>query len=127
MSEQPGDQLGQQFQEAFEEQGRNIGHFNLAVFGKVGVGKTTLVNAIFGEERGETGIGKPVTRERILYKHESGHFGMVDTPGLEIGQDSARILRDLKKSARPPRPGRLLEQRLFPFRTPSSWYRYSRA
>ena len=34
----------------YEKQNAALGRFNLAIFGKTGVGKSTLINAIFGEE-----------------------------------------------------------------------------
>jgi uncharacterized protein (DUF697 family)/GTPase SAR1 family protein len=99
-----------QFSEKFEEQSRNIGRFNLAIFGKTGVGKSTLINAIFGEDVAETGIGKPVTQGSHLYIHVSGHFGVLDTQGLEIGKDSSTILRDLEKYVREMRRSPLKDQ-----------------
>src|SRR3954468_10972307 len=50
------------FRTEYEHQSAATGRFNLAVFGKTGVGKSTLVNAIFGEEVARTGIGEPVTK-----------------------------------------------------------------
>jgi 50S ribosome-binding GTPase len=51
---------------------------NLAVFGKTGVGKSTLINAIFGEEVARTGIGRPVTEGSRLYVTRSGSLGLYD-------------------------------------------------
>ncbi|NLH69727.1 MAG: hypothetical protein GX454_06060, partial [Brooklawnia sp.] len=36
--------------------------YNLAVLGATGVGKSTLINAVFGEDLARTGIGAPVTQ-----------------------------------------------------------------
>jgi predicted GTPase len=69
------DWFSKQFGDKFEEKGREIGRFNLAIFGKTGVGKSTLVNAIFGENVAATGIGEPVTQDSHLYLHAEGHFG----------------------------------------------------
>ncbi|MGB0099058.1 MAG: GTPase, partial [Nocardioides sp.] len=73
-----------------------IGRFNLAIFGKTGVGKSTLVNAIFGSEIAKTGIGEPVTRAEHLYLHQSGTLGVLDTRGLEVGRDNAELLAELR-------------------------------
>ncbi len=85
------------FQKAWQEQDQRLGRFNLAIFGKTGVGKSTLVNAIFGEEVAETGIGEPVTRAEHLYLHRSGHLGVLDTRGLEVGKDNAQIIAELRR------------------------------
>lgn len=84
-----------QFEKAWEEQAARVGRFNLAIFGKTGVGKSTLVNAIFGEAIAETGIGTPVTQKEHLYLHQSGFLGVLDTRGLEVGVDNAQILAEL--------------------------------
>jgi uncharacterized protein (DUF697 family)/GTPase SAR1 family protein len=100
MAQGSSDWFRRQFAAKFDEQAEKIGRFNLAIFGKTGVGKSTLINAIFGEDLAETGIGEPVTRDSHLYMHHSGHFGVLDTRGLEIGQDNDVILDDLRSYVR---------------------------
>jgi uncharacterized protein (DUF697 family) len=85
------------FESAFADAEVKIGRFNLAVFGKTGVGKSTLVNAIFGENVAATGIGRPVTLGSHLYVHRTGKLGIYDTQGLEVGRDTARIIDELKR------------------------------
>ena len=96
----PG-QVPQWSQEAFEaayaEAELKVGRFNLAVFGKTGVGKSTLVNAIFGEAVAATGIGRPVTHGSHLYVHRTGKLGIYDTQGLEVGRDTDRLIGDLQR------------------------------
>jgi uncharacterized protein (DUF697 family) len=104
------DWFTKQFSEKFEEKSREIGRFNLAIFGKTGVGKSTLVNAIFGEDVAATGIGEPVTSGSHLYMHAGGHFGVLDTRGLEIGIDDSTILRELEEYVREMRRAPLAEQ-----------------
>lgn len=84
------------FDEAFKQQATELGRFNLAVFGKTGVGKSTLINAIFGETVAMTGIGRPVTQGSHLYVHRTGKLGIYDTAGMEVGRDSKVILADLR-------------------------------
>ena len=74
-----------------------MGRFNLAIFGKTGVGKSTLINAIFGEEVARTGIGEPVTHGSHLYLDKVGHLGIVDTQGLEVGKDDRRSSSELQQ------------------------------
>lgn len=83
------------FREAWSQQAEEIGRFNLAIFGKTGVGKSTLINAIFGADVAPTGIGEPVTMENHLYLHDGGFLGVLDTRGLEIGQDSDALIAEL--------------------------------
>ncbi len=93
----PGEWSQEAFETAFAEAELRIGRFNLAVFGKTGVGKSTLVNAIFGEAVAATGIGRPVTMGSHLHVHRTGKLGIYDTQGLEVGRDTARIIADLKR------------------------------
>jgi uncharacterized protein (DUF697 family)/GTP-binding protein EngB required for normal cell division len=88
--------FGQAFGKAWKDKAEEIGRFNLAIFGKTGVGKSTLVNAIFGAEIAATGIGEPVTRAEHLYLHQSGTLGVLDTRGLEVGRDNATLIAELR-------------------------------
>ena len=89
------DWFRESFRHEFDQQSVAMGRFNLVIFGKTGVGKSTLVNAIFGDEVARTGIGEPVTRGSHLYLDKVGHLGIVDTQGLEVGKDNKEIIADL--------------------------------
>ncbi len=102
--------FGQAFGKAWKDKAAEIGRFNLAIFGKTGVGKSTLVNAIFGEEIAATGIGEPVTRAEHLYLHQSGTLGVLDTRGLEVGRDNAALITELEDYLRTMRRRPLAEQ-----------------
>ncbi|MGY2700870.1 GTPase family protein [Nocardioides sp. HB32] len=90
------DWFRQAFGKAWKDKADEVGRFNLAIFGKTGVGKSTLVNAIFGTEIAQTGIGEPVTRQAHLYLHQSGTLGVLDTRGLEVGKDNEALLAELR-------------------------------
>ncbi len=90
------DWFGQAFSKAWRDKAEEIGRFNLAIFGKTGVGKSTLVNAIFGSDIAATGIGEPVTRAEHLYLHQSGTLGVLDTRGVEVGRDNDVLIGELK-------------------------------
>ena len=75
---------------------RELGRFNLGLFGMTGVGKSTLLNAVFGTELARTGIGAPVTQTAHLYRYEASTVGIFDTKGLELGSDLESMLDDLR-------------------------------
>jgi len=60
------------------------GPIRLAVAGRPNVGKSTLINALIGEERVLTGPEPGVTRDAITvdWVHEGRRFELVDTAGL---------------------------------------------
>lgn len=97
MAFEADDWFKDQFQKQFAEESQKVGRFNLAVFGKTGVGKSTLVNSIFGDDVAKTGIGKPVTQDAHIYLHENGALGVLDTRGLEIGQGTDTIIGELRR------------------------------
>jgi len=51
----------QSIMNAMEKEMKDIGHVNIIVAGKTGVGKSTLINSVFRENLAKTGIGAPVT------------------------------------------------------------------
>ena len=98
------------FRQEFDKQSAALGRFNLAIFGKTGAGKSTLINAIFGEEVARTGIGAPVTRGSHLYIDKVGALGIIDTQGLEVGKDDKEIVSELNKAMKDMRKMPLHEQ-----------------
>lgn len=100
----------EEFRLKYEDEAKKIGRFNLALFGKTGVGKSTLINAVFGEDVAPTGIGEPVTMANHLYVHRAGFFGLLDTRGLEIGVDTDALIDELGKYVKEMRRQPLAEQ-----------------
>lgn len=98
------------FRAEFDKQAEQLGRINLAIFGKTGVGKSTLVNAIFGEPVAATGIGAPVTMGSHLYLDKRGTLGVIDTRGLEIGRDDAEILKEITRAVKESRGRPVAEQ-----------------
>jgi ATPase subunit of ABC transporter with duplicated ATPase domains len=65
-----------------------IKHLNLQVIGKTGVGKSTLLNAIFGENVAEEKKGEPCTMETKCYESQKYNFIRIyDTRGIEISKN----------------------------------------
>jgi predicted GTPase len=74
---------------------------NIMLSGKAGVGKSTLVNAIFGEELAETGVGAPLTQHIQLYEKEDTPIRVYDVEGLVLkAADQKRIRAEVKTLVR---------------------------
>ncbi len=58
---------------------------NIVVIGRSGVGKSSLINRVFGAYLAATGAGRPITRYYRRYADE--HIVLFDTPGWELGKD----------------------------------------
>ncbi|WZH38235.1 MAG: 50S ribosome-binding GTPase [Microbacterium enclense] len=71
------------FVDASSEARSRYGRFNLAIVGSSGVGKSSLVNAVFGRDWAKVGRGLPVTRGVHFYSDDS--LGIWDVEGFEIG------------------------------------------
>ena len=69
---------------------------NIIVLGAIGTGKSTLVNAVLGEELALTGIGMPVTNEIKEYKKDD--ICIWDTVGLELldSEKNEKIIQFIK-------------------------------
>lgn len=83
----------QAFFDATADAKSRYGRFNLAIVGGTGVGKSSLVNAVFGRDLAKVGKGLPVTRGVHYYNDDI--LGIWDLEGFEIGtaEQPADILR----------------------------------
>lgn len=68
---------------------------NVLVVGKTGVGKSTLINAIFREKLATTGIGKPVTKSVTRITRENIPIVLYDTKGLELEKNESEIIAEV--------------------------------
>lgn len=66
---------------------RNLKQLNIIVAGKTGVGKSTLINAVFRDHLAETGMGKPVTDHMRKITKKGVPLAIYDTRGFELGKE----------------------------------------
>lgn len=78
-----------QIQKEFDDAKKNIKKPNILLVGGTGVGKSSIVNMIFGDGTAKVGSGEPVTRG-INKIDQNKDVVLYDTEGLEIGINSER-------------------------------------
>jgi len=77
------------FEEEFNKQKQEIQKPNIVVVGGTGVGKSSLINRIFGKDVALTGDGKPITKGINKFEHKDIPAVFLDTEGYEIAADGS--------------------------------------
>lgn len=79
------DELSTKLLETFNEFQKNVKKPHVLIAGPTRVGKSSLINKIFGEEIAKAEISTPVTEK--VRKYEKEYIGVIlyDSPGCEIG------------------------------------------
>lgn len=80
------DKIAQEAIDAIAEKIKNLNTLNIIVAGKTGVGKSTLINAVFRDKLAETGMGKPVTDHMRKISKKGIPLAIYDTKGFELGR-----------------------------------------
>ena len=99
-----------------------IKHLNLQIIGKTGVGKSTLLNAIFGEDVAKEKKGEPCTMETKCYESQKYNFLRIyDTRGIEISKNFdidmvfSETLKEIKQKCEKNEPDDLIHCLLYCF------------
>ncbi|GAA9506985.1 hypothetical protein UBN25_06160 [Helicobacter pylori] len=71
---------------------------NILLMGATGVGKSSLINALFGKEIAKAGVGKPITQHLEKYIDEQKGLVLWDTKGIEAkDKDYKDAMQSIKK------------------------------
>jgi uncharacterized protein (DUF697 family)/GTPase SAR1 family protein len=74
-----------------------LGHANILVIGQTGVGKSTLINAIFRKPLAPTGIGRSVTKVFQRFEDPEVPVTLFDSRGVELGDRKREVIREYKR------------------------------
>lgn len=92
------DDLLKKFSDAYLEAEGKMGQCNVLIIGKTGVGKSTLINAVFREPLARIGSGRPITQDIRQYHKPDLPITVYDTPGLELSSDQIqRVQLDVSR------------------------------
>jgi uncharacterized protein (DUF697 family)/GTP-binding protein EngB required for normal cell division len=93
ISEKQTAEFDARIQKEFDDAKKNIKKPNILLVGGTGVGKSSIVNMIFGVGTAKVGSGEPVTRG-INKIDQNKDVVLYDTEGFEIGVESEKMFNE---------------------------------
>ncbi len=84
------DRLLETTQKEYQKINATLGALNVLVIGKSGVGKSTLLNAVFRENFARTGSGRPITQNTTQYSSDGCPLTIYDSRGIELPNEADR-------------------------------------
>lgn len=92
------------FENQFNQESADIKKPNMMVVGGTGVGKSSLINRVFGAQLAKAGSGEPVTRGCVRYEQPNTPIVIFDTEGYEISSDgpsnsnfTTNVVKEIKR------------------------------
>lgn len=85
------------FSDARRREVEQLGHANILIVGQTGVGKSTLINAVFRKPLAAAGMGRPVTKVVQRFEDPDVPVTLYDTRGVELGDEQKAVIRDFRK------------------------------
>ena len=82
------------FEEEYQKIKDNIKKPNILICGATGVGKSSVINKLFGKEVAKVASGEPVTRGIQKYENEDMSVVLYDSEGYEIGSEKLHSFKE---------------------------------
>ena len=94
MNELTVDQAARSALDEIRKRISELDKINIAVVGKTGSGKSTLINGVFGGEFAAAAVGEPVTTKFRRHTTPDSPLAIYDTPGFDMSENSTEKVRE---------------------------------